>query len=772
MSTTKSINKPCALLCALVIALACCAFAPVGTALASEADQGAQQAVGEQDLTIAAVDGEVSTQAAVGKADSSAKVTIRAHVASIGTQSWKTVRAGGQASVGTTGRGLGIESLEMKLASSVKGAIKYEVQVEDYGWQRVCSNGKVAGTQGRGKSIEGVRIALTGDVSRYYDIEYRVHVSNIGWMDWERNGAFAGNWGGGYAIESLEVRLVEKDKPAKREAAGIVNLVYRSHVQEVGNMSWQADGTTSGTTGRSLGIESLSMYLNSGRYAGSLEYRVQVPGRGWTAWASDGDVAGTQGESLRIQAFQVRLKGEIAKVYDVQYRAHVQDIGWQPYTLNGGTAGLANKGKRIEAVQVKLVKKTASRSVSNGTYAVTPVSRPACALATSSSSAVGTASYSAENASVKFYVRNEKGGITLQSIETGMFLTGGKAVSLKKWSGGQDQVWTLSWSNGFRLTNKATGNVLAISGSTVSATDKGTGFMFTPVDLLSEGTYCLTNQAKGAVLNVGGGSFDSGANIEVRSKSSGSGSQVFSVEEVESGWYRFVNVMTRKGVAVADGSKADGANVSQQSASTSTKQQWQPHLSRDGKLYFLNRATGKALTAEGSGASGSNVASCEFSGSAGQLWKLQGASWRFTGDADLDRWIMDVASSNGYSLWNCFNWMGTLTHVQSVDSRIQYGIMSDSVLNSYAVHAMNEGVADCYVDAATFCWLARACGYEANMRGGGCPSASSGVVPHGWTEVYIDGETYVCDPNLKRDLPSYNWYKNTYASAPVEYTIW
>ena len=704
----------------------------------------------------------------------SAKVSLRAHVQDIGDQSWVTAGVGSKnkATAGTSGKGLRMESLRITLDSSVSGSIQYQVHVQDVGWQTLRKDGTIAGTSGKSLRLEAVRIALTGDVSRYYNIKYRVHVQNLGWQDWKQNGALAGTSGQGLRLEAIQVYLAKKEKTSKKPADGIVGVVYQGKVEgQSGFQANMANGQTAGTTGSGQRLESLRIWLNSGGYKGALEYKARVQGKGWTSWLSAGSSAGAIGQGLRIDALKVRLTGDIADSYDVQYRAHVQNVGWQPWALDGGTAGTTGKGLQIEAVQVKLVKKAkAATSVADGTYAVALASNAGLEMG-ASGSAVSKRDYSATDASGKFYVRNEKGGVTLQSVSTGKFLTGKSGVSLSKWSGKTAQVWTLSWNGGLRLTNKASGKALTFKDNAGVLGSKGAGMTFYPLNLVNDGDYIVTNAAQGNVLDVDGASWSSGANITVHTANNG-GNQVFTFSNNGDGWCTVVNTMTKMGVDVANGSRASGANVRQYTANGTSAQQWKPCLERDGKLYFVNRASGNALTAAGSGASGANVVSGTYNSKDTQKWTLSPGSWSFTGNSALDEFVLSVAAANDRDLRSCFDWMSSLQHVQSVDDRIQYGIFSDSTLNSYAVHAMNRGVADCYTDASMFCWLARACGYSANARGGGCPSASRGTVPHGWTEVYVDGVTYVCDSNLRRDIPGADWFMKTYDSTPVAYTIW
>lgn len=80
--------------------------------------------------------------------------------------------------------------------------------MSNVGWQQ-WSEGR-CGTTGKSQRLEAVQIRLTGEAAEKYDVWYCVHVSGIGWLDWARNGAAAGSAGKGRAIEAVKVVLVEK----------------------------------------------------------------------------------------------------------------------------------------------------------------------------------------------------------------------------------------------------------------------------------------------------------------------------------------------------------------------------------------------------------------------------------------------------------------------------------------------------------------------------------------------------------------------------------
>ena len=71
-------------------------------------------------------------------------------------------------------------------------------------------DGNMAGTTGKSKRMEAIRIKLSGAIANYYDVEYRVHCQSYGWMSWKKNGETAGTTGKSKRIEAIQIRLVRK----------------------------------------------------------------------------------------------------------------------------------------------------------------------------------------------------------------------------------------------------------------------------------------------------------------------------------------------------------------------------------------------------------------------------------------------------------------------------------------------------------------------------------------------------------------------------------
>jgi uncharacterized protein YjdB len=138
-------------------------------------------------------------------------------------------------------------------------------------------------------------------------------------------------------------------------ALGGLSIRYQTHVQNVGWQGWKHNGEVAGTTGRSLRLEGI--YIDVQGAENAIEYRTHVQNIGWQDWVKQGKISGTSGKSLRLEAIQIRLKGDIAKKYDIYYRVHAQSFGWMGWAKNGQAAGTAGFSYRLEAIQIQLVPK-------------------------------------------------------------------------------------------------------------------------------------------------------------------------------------------------------------------------------------------------------------------------------------------------------------------------------------------------------------------------------------------------------------------------------
>ena len=158
------------------------------------------------------------------------------------------------------------ESLE---ESSDITSVYYNAHVQSVGWQDYVPEGEAAGTEGRSKRIEAMKIRLTGKLAEEYDIYYRTHIQSYGWLDWAKNDAPTGSAGYGKRMEAFEIRLVKKGSAEAPVLSGTSfvsptengTITYSSHVQSYGWLDSVADGSKSGTEGQSKRMEALKLYL-------------------------------------------------------------------------------------------------------------------------------------------------------------------------------------------------------------------------------------------------------------------------------------------------------------------------------------------------------------------------------------------------------------------------------------------------------------------------------------------------------------------------------
>ncbi len=139
-------------------------------------------------------------------------------------------------------------------------------------------------------------------------------------------------------------------------------ITYKTHIQNIGWQEDKRDSETSGTVGKSLRIEAMTISVSGFKDDISIKYQAHVQNVGWQSWKSDGELAGTVGKGLRLEGLKIRL--ESTDEYSVMYRAHVENIGWQDWRYDGELAGTEGMSYRIEAIQIKIVKKIQRGKVS------------------------------------------------------------------------------------------------------------------------------------------------------------------------------------------------------------------------------------------------------------------------------------------------------------------------------------------------------------------------------------------------------------------------
>lgn len=289
-------------------------------------------------------------------------VLYSTHIENLG---WRQYVKDGEMA-GTSGRSLRLEGIKIKLENQhYNGDIEYKTHIQNLGWeQEYKKQDQLSGTSGRAFRLEAIQIRLNGELADHYDIYYRVHAENFGWLGWAKNDEEAGTAGYGFRLEAIEIKIVKKDMPIKdygsKKAYHKKDIMYSTHVENLGWQNYVYDGQMSGTSGRSFRLEGIKLKLNSPKYSGDIEYRTYIQNIGWQNYVKNDAISGTSGKSLRLEAIQIRLTGEMANHYDIYYRVHAENFGWLDWAKDGVKAGTIGYNYRLEAIEVKLVEKDTS----------------------------------------------------------------------------------------------------------------------------------------------------------------------------------------------------------------------------------------------------------------------------------------------------------------------------------------------------------------------------------------------------------------------------
>lgn len=318
-----------------------------------------------------------STNSEKGSSAEFGSIAYQAHVQDIG---WQDVVSDGM-TAGTTGRAKRVEALKINLLARdgspfENDSISVQTHVSGIGWDaQPVGNGQVSGTVGQSRAIEAIKLTLSSNLSDTYDIWYRVHSANVGWLGWTSNGEPAGTQGYAYPIEAIQIKVILKnaqDAPArgdafKDHAQEPPTVSYRSHISNVGWTSAVTNGNTSGFVNPGNAIEALSPGVTWYGHGGSISSRAHVSGIGWQNWSSG--TIGTTGQSRSIEAVQFRLNGEISDVYDIWYRVYTSELGgWLGWASNGTPAGSTAKGAAVQGIQILLVEKGGSAPGDTATH--------------------------------------------------------------------------------------------------------------------------------------------------------------------------------------------------------------------------------------------------------------------------------------------------------------------------------------------------------------------------------------------------------------------
>ncbi len=102
----------------------------------------------------------------------------------------------------------GSTQLSMDVKASLSGDVVYSVLSRDGKWSSYTSG--TAGSDSRSRQIQAVKIKLTGELAKKYDVYYRAYSGKHYWLGWAKNGKKAGTKGIKFPLGAIQAKLVLK----------------------------------------------------------------------------------------------------------------------------------------------------------------------------------------------------------------------------------------------------------------------------------------------------------------------------------------------------------------------------------------------------------------------------------------------------------------------------------------------------------------------------------------------------------------------------------
>ena len=255
---------------------------------------------------------------------------------------------------GTSGKAKRLEGIKIRVYGNDNLGIQYTTHCQSYGWLPWSVNGEMNGTEGEAKRLEAIKIQLTGADKDKYDVYYRVHAQSYGWLGWAKNGAPSGTAGYAKRLEGIQIVVVKKGAAAPGTNFAGVNAASgvhqaASYVAKAGSSPVVGNQATSNTNPSVAGEANVNV-----------AYRTHVQTFGWQGWKYNGQMSGTSGQAKRLEGINIKLTN---KPYSgsIVYTTHVQTYGWQgnennpnTWKRDGDMSGTSGEAKRLEAIRIAL----------------------------------------------------------------------------------------------------------------------------------------------------------------------------------------------------------------------------------------------------------------------------------------------------------------------------------------------------------------------------------------------------------------------------------
>ena len=255
---------------------------------------------------------------------------------------------------GTSGQAKRLEGIKISVSGNVNLGIQYTTHCQSYGWLPWSANGEMNGTEDEAKRLEAIKIQLTGADKEKYDVYYRVHAQSYGWLGWAKNGAPSGTAGYAKRLEGIQIVVLKKGASAPGLNYAGVNATSgvhqaKSYIAKAGSSPVVGNQATSNTNPSVAGERNVN-----------IAYRTHVQTYGWQGWKYNGQMSGTSGQAKRLEGINIKLTN---KPYSgsIVYTTHVQTYGWQGNENNQNTwrhdgqmSGTSGEAKRLEAIRINL----------------------------------------------------------------------------------------------------------------------------------------------------------------------------------------------------------------------------------------------------------------------------------------------------------------------------------------------------------------------------------------------------------------------------------
>ena len=130
--------------------------------------------------------------------------------------------------------------------------LKYQAHTQDIGWREWVRDGQIAGSVGKAKQLEALRIDV-GNLP--LKLKAKVHIANIGWVtiDNVTKDTVIGTTGKRLRIEAIELDEIE-NKTGKK-------LYYQAHIATIGWTGKVPANYATGTVGLKKAIEAIKIWL-------------------------------------------------------------------------------------------------------------------------------------------------------------------------------------------------------------------------------------------------------------------------------------------------------------------------------------------------------------------------------------------------------------------------------------------------------------------------------------------------------------------------------